>query len=158
MSMSAGAPSHHGDMRITRSVPPCSAITEGVVRSPIPRRRHFGVWPQIGFKSGRLDAFTLVLSPKPLSQISDEIRPSGHILCAPPSQHKECANIAGDRRFLSCVHAGMWQTWWRHCVHKVAFTVARMWRTWCWHCGEKVAAKWQEWWQLRPDLASQRSH
>ena len=158
MSMSAGALSHHGDTRITRSAPPCSAITEGVVRSPIPRRRHFGVWPQIGFRSSRLDAFPLVLSPKPLSQISDEIRPSGHILCAPPSQHKECANIAGDRRFLSCVQAGMWQTWWRHCVHKVAFTVARMWRTWCWYCGDKVAAKWQEWWQLRPDLASQRSH
>ena len=157
MSMSAGALSHYGDTRITRSVPPCSAITEGVVLSPIPRRRHSGVWPQIGFRLSSLDAFTLTLSPKPLSQISDEIRPSGHILCASPTQHKECAYVAGDSEISSCVQAGMWQAWWQHCVHLVAFTVVKAWQTWCWHCGNKVAATWREWWQLRPAPVSQRS-
>ena len=114
-------------------------VANGIVRCTMPRRRQFGAWPQIGFRLSRLDASTLALSPKPLSQISGEIRPSGHILCASPSQHKECANVAGDREISSCVQAGMWQTWWRHCVHFVAFTVVKTWQTWCWHCGDKVA-------------------
>ncbi len=133
-------------------------VANVIAHFTMPRRRQFGVWPQIGFRLSSLDAFTLTLSPKPLSQISDEIRPSGHILCASPTQHKECAYVAGDREISSCVQAGMWQAWWQHCVHLVAFTVVKAWQTWCWHCGEKVAAKWKGWWQLRLDDRLRATH
>lgn len=145
MSMSAGALSHHGDTRITRSAPPCSAITGSCAQShpaTAAFRRMAANRIQIE-QAGHHSPLCCPQSHRARFLTKSARRP--HSLCSSKPAQRMCKYRWGQGRFLSCVQAGMWQTWWRHCVHKVAFTVAK--------CGEHgvgiVVAKvaWQEWWR-----------
>jgi len=64
-------------------------------------------------QAGRIDDS---LSPRRRARFLTKSSPSGHILCALESQHKDCARCAGDKRLSRCVQAGMCRAWWQHGV------------------------------------------